>query len=129
MPLTRIAMRRGKSPEYKRAVADGVYEAMRQTFVVPEEDKFIVIDEYDAANFFCSPNYLGIARSDDLILIQATVSNTRSEEQKKALYARIVQLLGQSPGVRPEDVFINLIEVVKENWSFGQGVAQYAQSD
>ena len=71
-------------------------------------------------------SYLGIARSDDLVLIQITVSNTRTLEQKKALFRRIAELLGESPGIRPEDVFVNLVEVVKENWSFGHGLAQYA---
>ena len=126
MPLTRISMIRGKTPEYRKAVAEGVYTAMRETFNVPEEDKFIVIDEYDPDNFFYSSNYLGIVRSGDLMLIQTTVSNTRSIEQKMALFERIVQRLAQDPGVMPEDIFINLVEVVKENWSFGKGLAQYA---
>jgi 4-oxalocrotonate tautomerase len=105
MPLVRISLRQGKSDEYKRAIGDGVYQALRETFTVPEED---------------------IARTDDLVILQITVSNTRTIEQKKALFARIVELLSQKPGLRKEDIFINLLEVAKENWSFGNGVAQYA---
>ena len=67
-----------------------------------------------------------MARSDDVVFIQITANNTRGLEQKKALFARIAQLLGESPGLRPEDVFINIVEVAKENWSFGHGLAQYA---
>ncbi|MEA2818626.1 MAG: hypothetical protein QOJ86_630, partial [Bradyrhizobium sp.] len=73
-----------------------------------------------------SKTYMDIARTDDLVILQITVSNTRSIEQKKALFGRIVELLSQKPGLRKEDVFINLLEVAKENWSFGNGVAQYA---
>ena len=85
----------------------------------------MAITEHDASTFSVSPTYFGIARSDDAILLQLTVSNTRSREQKQALYRRIVELLQESPGLRPEDVFINLVEVLPENWSFGHGIAQY----
>ena len=125
MPLVRIDLRRGKSPADKKAICDGVYRALRETFEVPEDDRFMVINEHDADNFVHAESYLGIAYSDDFVIIQITVSNTRSVEQKQALYARIGALLTEVPGLRPQDVFINLLEVVKENWSFGNGVAQY----
>lgn len=126
MPLIRIALRTGKPAAYRRALATGVYEALRETFDVPAHDFFATISEHDANGFFYDPEYFNIARGDDLVFIQLTVSNTRTVEQKKALYQRIVERLAKSPGVRPEDVFINLIEVAKENWSFGNGQAQYA---
>jgi 4-oxalocrotonate tautomerase len=103
-----------------------LYQAMRETFDVPDEDRFIAITEHDQDTLWFSPNYLGIDRSDNFVMIQITVSNTRTAEKKKALYRRIVELLATSPGVRPEDVVINLVEVTKENWSFGEGEAQYA---
>ena len=127
MPLTRVALRRGKSAEYKRAVLDGIYEAMRETFRVPEDDRFMLIDEYDNENILYSASYPGIPHSDDLLIIQLTVNDTRTVDQKKALYASIVEKLSSNPGVRQEDVLINLVEVAKENWSFGIGVAQYAE--
>ncbi len=127
MPLTRVALRRGKSAEYKRAILDGIYAAMRESFSVPEDDRFMLIDEYDDENIQYSYNYPGIVHSDDLLIIQLTVNNTRTVEQKKALYAAIVEKLTKNPGVRQEDVLINLVEVAKENWSFGIGVAQYAE--
>ncbi len=126
MPLTLISMRAGKPEAYKQAIFDNLYHAMRETFNVPEDDQFMTITEHDAASFRCSASYLGVARSDDLVLIQITANNTRTLDQKKALYKRIAELLGESPGIRPEDVFVNLIEVAKENWSFGYGIAQYA---
>lgn len=126
MPLTRISLRRGKPAAYKRALMTALYQAMRETFDVPDEDRFIAITEHDQDTLWFSPNYLGIDRSDNFVMIQITVSNTRTAEKKKALYRRIVELLATSPGVRPEDVLINLVEVTKENWSFGKGEAQYA---
>jgi 4-oxalocrotonate tautomerase len=126
MPLVRVSLRQGKSDDHKRAIGDGVYQALRETFIVPDEDRFITISEHFESEFQFSKSYMDIARSDDLVILQITVSNTRTIEQKKALFARIVELLAQKPGLRKEDVFINLLEVAKENWSFGNGVAQYA---
>lgn len=127
MPLTRISMRRGKDIAYRKAILDGLYQAMRETFGVPEDDRFMVVSEHDENDFVYGENYLGIQRTDDLLLIQITVSNTRPLDQKRALYRRIVERLVESPGVRPGDVFINLVEVLPENWSFGYGAAQYAE--
>jgi 4-oxalocrotonate tautomerase len=126
MPLTRISLRRGKSAAYHRAVTDGVYQAMRETFDVPDDDRFMTLTEHDDGDFIYGERYLGIERSADLVIIQLTVSNTRTVGQKKALYRRIVERLAENPGLRPQDVFINLVEVNKENWSFGHGEAQYA---
>jgi len=125
MPLVRISIRGGKPPAYRAALREGIYRAMRETFNVPDEDNFMVLTQHDEDELIFSKTYFNIARSDDFVMIQLTVSNTRSLEQKKALFARIVQLLGEKPGVRKEDVFINLVEVGKENWSFGNGIAQY----
>src|SRR5262245_12262290 len=129
MPLTHISLKRGKPAAYRRAITDSVYAAMRETFNVPDHDRFMVVTEHGDDDFVYGAHYLDIARSDDLVIIQLTVSNTRSVEQKKALFKRIVERLAANPGVRPEDVFINLVEVAKENWSFGHGVAQYAPAD
>jgi 4-oxalocrotonate tautomerase len=126
MPLTRVFMLKGKSPEYRRAILDSLYQAMREIFEIPEDDRFMVIEELDPANFLYGQTYLGIARDDDLVLIQIVVNNTRGPDKKKALYARIAELLAKSPGIKPENVLVNLVDVPKENWSFGMGVAQYA---
>lgn len=126
MPLTRISLRAGKAPAYRCAVMEQVYQAMRETFDVPEEDRFMTMSEHDGASFDFGRNYLDIARSDDLVIIQITANNTRTLEQKKALFARLAERLSSDPGLRPEDIFINLVEVPKENWSFGHGLAQYA---
>jgi 4-oxalocrotonate tautomerase len=126
MPLTRISLRRGQPTAYHRAIMDGLHAAMRETFDVPADDRFMIVTEHDPDEFVFGENYLGIDRSPDLVIIQLTVSNTRTIAQKKALYADIVARLAENPGLRPQDVFINLVEVAKENWSFGLGEAQYA---
>ena len=126
MPLVRISIRRGKDATYKTALVDGIYAAMREAFSVPEDDLFMTIDEHDADTFAYSPSYLGIARGDDLVIVQITANDTRDLPQKKAFYRGVADNLARSPGVRTEDVFINLVEVKKENWSFGNGIAQYA---
>ena len=127
MPLVRISLRRGKSPAYLAAIRDGIYAAMRETFDVPENDRFMLVTQHDAEEFDYSPRYLGIARSNDLVVIQITANNTRTVEQKQALYRRIAERLADNPGVRPEDVFISLVGVLPEDWSFGNGRAQYVK--
>jgi 4-oxalocrotonate tautomerase len=95
---------------------------------VPEEDRFMTISEHDETDFSYSKSYLDIPRSDDLVIIQITANNTRTVDKKKALYRQIADNLAADPGLRRQDVFINLIEVLPENWSFGNGVAQYAKA-
>jgi 4-oxalocrotonate tautomerase len=129
MPLVRVSLKSGKSAAYRKAILDGIYDAMRSTFDVPKDDRFMLISEHGEADFSYSKDYLGIARTDDLVLIQLTVSNTRGREKKKALYRAIAENLARNPGVRPEDIFINLVEVLPENWSFGNGIAQYVKDE
>jgi phenylpyruvate tautomerase PptA (4-oxalocrotonate tautomerase family) len=126
MPLVRISLREGKPEAYRRAVGEAVHRAMVETINVPALDRFQVITEHTAASLIYDPAYLGINRTVDVIFIQITLNAGRSVEQKRALYVRIVALLAENPGVRPQDVLINLVEVPRENWSFGNGEAQYA---
>ncbi len=126
MPLVRVSILKGKPPEYRHAISNNIYQAMRETFNVPEEDRFMTLTEHEESDFAFSPTYLDISRTSDLIMIQITANSGRTLDQKKALYARIAELLVKNPGVRPEDILINLVEVAKENWSFGHGIAQYA---
>ena len=126
MPLTHVSLRAGKPEAYRRAIIDGVCRALHETFDVPDDNEFVTLTEHEATNFRYGPSYLGIARSDELVFIEVTANNTRSVEQKKALFRRMAQLLGESPGLRPEDVFVSLVEVEKANWSLGHGLAQYA---
>jgi 4-oxalocrotonate tautomerase len=125
MPLARIDLRRGKPPAYRKAICEGIYRALRETFNVPENDRFLVVSEHDADNFVHAESYLGIAYSNDLVIIQITVSDTRATKTKQAFFARVTDLLAENPGLRKEDVFINLVECKTENWSFGNGIAQY----
>jgi len=127
MPLVRIDLRRGKSAEYKKAISDAVYQSLREIFAVPENDRFMVVTDHDDADFIHSQTYLGIEYSRDFVILQLTVSDTRTVEQKKELYRRIVSLLGKNPGIKPQDVFINLVEVDISDWSFGNGIAQYVE--
>ncbi|KWW39476.1 4-oxalocrotonate tautomerase [Cupriavidus metallidurans] len=126
MPLVHVSLRAGKPEAYRQAIFDSLYRAMHETFEVPEDDQFMTATEHDAANFRYGASYLGVARSDDLVFIQITANNTRTVEQKKLLFRRIAELLSESAGIRPEDVFVSLVEVAKENWSLGNGLAQYA---
>ncbi len=100
---------------------------MIETLAIPPDDRFQVISERDPDSLLYDPQYFGIRRSDKVVFIQITMSVGRKPGQKRALFKRITELLAKSPGVRPEDVFINLVEVAWENWSFGLGEAQYTK--
>ena len=128
MPMTRISLRQGRPDEERRRIMEQIYQAQRETFDVPEDDRFMVLSEHAPDDLVYGADFLGIRRSDDLVLIQMTVSNTRPLAKKQALFRRIAERLAEDPGVRPEDVFINLVEVARENWSFGNGEAQYAEA-
>jgi len=126
MPLVRIDVLAGRSADQLRAMGDGVHAAMVETIGVPPLDRFQVVTEHPPGRLVFDPAYLGIRRTEGVVFVQITLNAGRSLEQKKALYAAIARNLVAHPGVRPEDVLVSLVEVAKENWSFGNGVAQYA---
>lgn len=126
MPLTQISLRKGKSLEYRNELMEQIYLVMRESIAIPENDRFATISELEDGNFNNSGDYLGIDRSKDIVFIQITINAGRTTQKKQALYKAIAQRLNKSLGIRPEDVCINLLEVSKEDWSLGNGVAQYA---
>jgi phenylpyruvate tautomerase PptA (4-oxalocrotonate tautomerase family) len=127
MPLVRISLRQGKSEEYKRALADGVHRAIVEGAEVPPADRFQIITEHPAGALIYDPTYLGVERSDDIVMVQITLSTGRKLAQKRRLMKRMAQILAEDPGLRPQDLMINLMEVAWENWSFGDGAAQYTE--
>jgi 4-oxalocrotonate tautomerase len=126
MPLVRIDLAAGQDATYRSAISDVIYQAMRETINVPENDRFAIITEHSREHFVVDRTYLGIERSDWCVIISITLNEGRTLEQKKALYRAIADGLQREIQLRPQDVFINLVEVKKENWSFGNGEAQYA---
>jgi 4-oxalocrotonate tautomerase len=127
MPLVRISLREGKSEEYRKALGDGVHQAMLEAIDAPAQDRFQIITEHSANDLIYDPSYLGIERSDDLVMVQITLSAGRKPSQKRKLFQRTTEILAKNPGVRPQDVMINLVETAWENWSFGNGEAQYTK--
>lgn len=126
MPLVRIDIRKDRPSGLGRRIGEVVYRAMADTINVPANDNFQVITKHDADGLVYDPQYLGIARSDGTVFIQITLNEGRSVELKKRFYETLAARLHGELGMRREDVFVSLVEVKKENWSFGNGVAQYA---
>lgn len=129
MPLVRIDLRHGKPAEYRRAIGQVVYESLVSAVGAPVDDRFQVITEHSSDGMIFDPSYLGIQRSEDCIFIQITLNCGRTLEQKQRLYKAIADGLHQHVGLRQQDVFIGLVEASKENWSFGDGVAQKIPGD
>lgn len=125
MPLVRIDLREGKSASYIKAIGNAIQQAMVEQLDVPERDQFQIISEHAPDHLVYNPGYLNVERADDIVFIQVTLSAGRSTEQKRAFYARLAELLRENPGIRPQDVTIHLVENTREDWSFGNGEAQY----
>ena len=125
MPLARIDLIKGKSAAYRQAIGEAVYQALR-SIGVPEDDRFQVINEHEPANFIFAKSYLGIEHTSDLVMIQITFNEGRTTAQKQALFKAIAEGIHAATGLRIGDVFVSLVEVKRENWSFGDGIAQYA---
>jgi phenylpyruvate tautomerase PptA (4-oxalocrotonate tautomerase family) len=126
MPFVRITLAQGRSVEDRRAMAESVQQALVETAGVPEKDFFCAVHEVPPEDFRFDPTYLEIPRSKELIFVQIVLNTGRTVEVKRALYARIAEKVGQRPGIRHEDVMVNLIEVPRENWSFGNGLMSYS---
>jgi len=127
MPLVRISFMKGKPEGFGKKAGEIVYRTMVDTINVPAKDNFQVITQHEKDSLIYDPSYLDIPRTDGVIVIQITLNEGRTVELKKAFYRTVAERLHQELGVRMEDVLMNLVEVRKENWSFGNGIAQYAQ--
>lgn len=126
MPLVRITLRKGRTPEFLRDASSAIHDALVATANVPADDRFHIIEEVEADHLIAHPTYGGVERSEGLVVVQITLNAGRTVDVKRALYADIARRLQESVDVRPDDVLVSLVEVTKENWSFGGGRATYA---
>jgi phenylpyruvate tautomerase PptA (4-oxalocrotonate tautomerase family) len=127
MPLVRISLLKGKSPEYLRAISDSVHRALVEAYHVPPGDRFHLIHQHERHELVYDPDYLGVHRSDDVVFIHVTAGKWRETATKKALFRRLAELLAASPGLRPEDVQVALSPNDRDDWSFGKGLASYVK--
>ena len=125
MPLVRITLRKGRSSEFIREASNAVHDALVATANVPADDKFHIIEEVEADRLVAHPSYGGVSRGEGLIVVQITLNAGRTLDVKRALYADIARRLQESVDVLPDDVLVSLVEVTKENWSFGGGRMTY----
>jgi phenylpyruvate tautomerase PptA (4-oxalocrotonate tautomerase family) len=127
MPLVDISLMKGKSPGYVRAIADGVHRALTEAYAVPANDRFQLIHQVERSELIYDPDYLGIHRSDDIVIVHIVAGNWRDTATKQAFYRRVVELLADDPGLRREDVQIVLSPNQRDDWSFGNGAASYVK--
>jgi phenylpyruvate tautomerase PptA (4-oxalocrotonate tautomerase family) len=127
MPLVRISLQEGKSEQYRRAVADGVHQALVEAIDAPPQDRFQIVTQHTGNDLIYDPTYLGVERGDNIVVVQITLSAGRKPGQKRKLFQRMAEILAKNPGLRPQDLMINLVETAWENWSFGNGEAQYTK--
>lgn len=125
MPLVRISLAEGRTAADRRAIAESVHQALVETAKVPADDRFQVVEQVPASDLVFDPAYLGLARTKDVVFVQVFLNAGRTVEVKKALYAAIADRLSERVGLRKEDVLVNLVEVPRENWSFGGGLMSY----
>ena len=127
MPLVRVAVRQGNTEAYRAAIEEGIHRAMVETIDVPPDDRFQIWSQHSPTELIFDGSYLGIERGEGFLVIQIFLNSGRSLEKKRALYRKIADNLARDPGIRPQDVLVNLVEVTKENWSFGNGDVSYAK--
>jgi len=127
MPLVRISLREGKSASYRAALGEAIHQAMVETINVPADDRFQTFAEHSSGRLVYARKYLGIEHSDDIIFVQITLNAGRTLDQKRALYRALAENLSRNPGLRKEDLLVSLVEVPKENWSFGNGEMSYVK--
>jgi phenylpyruvate tautomerase PptA (4-oxalocrotonate tautomerase family) len=125
MPFVRIFLRAGTTPEYRKALGDGVHRALVEAIAIPPDDRFQVISEHAAADLIYDLQYLGVQRSDRIVFVQITMSQGRRPQQKRRLFKRMAEILEESPGLARQDLLVSVLETSWENWSFGNGEAQY----
>lgn len=125
MPLVRLSLLKGKSPDYLRALSNGVHEALVEAYGIPQDDRFHLIHQHEAHEFVYDADYLGIHRTGDVVFIHIVAGNWRDLAKKKALYATIASRLTRNLGLRPEDIVIVLSSNERDEWSFGLGAASY----
>jgi 4-oxalocrotonate tautomerase len=125
MPLVELFLRNGTTPEYRKALADGVHRALVEAIAIPADDRFQVITECGADNLIYDPQYFGVKRSDRIVMVKITLSFGRKPQQKRKLFKRIPEILKESPGLPPQELVVVLVETAWENWSFGNGEAHY----
>jgi phenylpyruvate tautomerase PptA (4-oxalocrotonate tautomerase family) len=127
MPLVRISLREGKSPSFLESIGEAIHRAMVETINVPADDRFKVFSEHAPEALVYDRKYLGIERTDDIVVIQITLNVGRTLDQKRALYRALAEKLAKAPGLRGQDLLVSLVEVPKENWSFGNGEMSYVK--
>jgi len=128
MPLVHISLLKGKTPAYVRAIADGVHRALSETYNAPPDDRFQLVHQLEPGELIYDPDYLGVHRTDDLVVIHITAGKWRDTATKSAFYKRTADLLAASPGLRPEDVMIVMAPNDRDDWSFGNGKASYVET-
>lgn len=127
MPLIQVHLVKGKPQKYIKSVCDGIHKALMTAWNIPLNDRFQLVSEYKKTHFHFDKTIWGVKRSDDVIVIYIT-SIFRSVAMKKKLYRELTKVLGQNPKVRKEDIFVTIVTVGKEDWSFGNGIAQLTDS-
>jgi phenylpyruvate tautomerase PptA (4-oxalocrotonate tautomerase family) len=129
MPFVRIDLSKKHPDGFAQQVGDIIFQVMREHINVPEDDKFQVITRHDTSELVIPKSYLGIEYSENIIFIQVTLNEGRTTNMKKAFYKAICEDLANRLKVRPQDIVVNLVEVNKENWSFGNGEMQYGPKE
>jgi 4-oxalocrotonate tautomerase len=126
MPFVRISVPQRLSKAQLQHISNAVHQAMVSTFNVPAADLFQVLTRHPPEELICSPEYLGITHSSAVAFIQITCNEGRTLDMKKALFSHVASEIAKGDAISAADVIVNLVEVQKENWSFGNGIAQYA---
>jgi alkylhydroperoxidase/carboxymuconolactone decarboxylase family protein YurZ len=129
MPIVRLSLRKGRSPDYIQQLSNGVHRTLVEAFDVPPDDRFQFVHQHEPHELLVDPTYLGGPRSDAFVLVAVTAGRPRSTVVKRRFYARLVEVLAEQPGIRPEDVMVVISTTQSEDWSFSGGAPYEPAND
>lgn len=128
MPLVRIDLQEGRTPEEVRGIADVVQDVMMDVFAAPPRDRYQIITEHPVGHIIAEDTGLGFERTAGVVVLQI-FQQGRSEQQKRAAYAELARRLHADCGVAPTDLIVSIVANGRQDWSFGLGRAQFLDGD
>lgn len=125
MPLVHIHVTEGRRTDAElRRFADVVQEVMLDHFAAPARDRYQIITEHKPGRIILEDTGLGFERTDDAVVIQI-FQQGRSLDQKRAAFGALPDRLHAETGLRRADLVVSVASNTREDWSFGDGVAQF----
>lgn len=119
MAIVRVDFSTKQPAEFAPTVSRVINACMQQVLGVSPTENYIVCQAYPAEAILHAPDICSTERLEKIAFIQITLNQGRSAELKRKFFKQLGAELMETGYLKVEDMFINLVEVASENWSFG----------